>query len=49
MKHNWFTFLFRLIIVGVFVSLLLTSCSTPKYARDCKGVRHTKQKGGFYL
>lgn len=29
------------------VVLLMTSCAATK--RDCQGVKHYKQKGGFYM
>ena len=29
------------------IMFVLSSCAATK--RDCNGVRHTKQKGGFYL
>lgn len=33
--------------LAVMVISMFASCSATK--RDCQGVRHTKQKGGFYL
>lgn len=42
------------VISDLFIFILLisflvacTSCAT--YKKDCRGVRHEKQKGGFYL
>jgi len=35
------------VIIFILAIVLLTSCSTTR--RDCQGVKHTKQKGGFYL
>lgn len=36
-----------LIAVVIALIISLSSCATTK--RDCQGVKHTKQKGGFYL
>lgn len=47
MRYNYLTLLFRLLIIGTLLFTILSSCSTTK--RDCRGVKHTKQKGGFYL
>ena len=37
----------RIIIIACILSLLFASCSVTK--RDCRGVKHYKQSGGFYL
>lgn len=37
------------ILFAVAIVIALMSCSTPRTMKDCKGVRHTKQAGGFYL
>ncbi len=42
MKRTW---LFLMAIVVVVFTL--SSCAATK--RDCQGVKHYKQKGGFYL
>lgn len=39
-------FLFTLAIVAV-IAAAFSSCAATK--RDCRGVKHTKQPGGFYL
>jgi hypothetical protein len=36
-----------IIAIGAFVALTFSSCAASK--RDCQGVRHYKQKGGFYM
>jgi len=33
--------------VAAVVLFMLSSCSASK--RDCRGVKHYKQKGGFYM
>jgi len=33
----------------VFISLIIAFSSCATYKKDCRGVRHEKQKGGFYL
>jgi hypothetical protein len=35
------------IALGAFVVITHSSCAASK--RDCQGVRHYKQKGGFYM
>lgn len=39
------------LIVLVICAVLFTSCRSAMtfHKKDCNGVRHTKQKGGFYL
>lgn len=39
-------FLFVLAVIAV-VAVSFSSCAATK--RDCRGVKHTKQPGGFYL
>ncbi len=37
-----------ILLISVFTaSIILPSCASTK--RDCQGVKHIKQKGGFYL
>ncbi len=35
------------VAMGAFMVSVFSSCAASK--RDCQGVRHYKQKGGFYL
>ncbi|MET0635966.1 MAG: hypothetical protein ABWZ25_08045 [Chitinophagaceae bacterium] len=35
------------LMTGLVIATTFTSCSATK--KDCQGVRHTKQKGGFYM
>ena len=35
------------LMAGLVMMTVFVSCSATK--KDCQGVRHTKQKGGFYL
>jgi hypothetical protein len=39
--------LFLCLALIVTVMFVLSACAATK--RDCNGVRHVKQKGGFYL
>jgi hypothetical protein len=32
---------------GALVTCMMSSCAATK--RDCQGVKHYKQKGGFYM
>lgn len=41
---GWYILLFALLTA---LALCTSSCSTVK--KDCRGVKHYKQKGGFYL
>lgn len=38
---------FLFISLGAIMVSVFSSCAASK--RDCQGVRHYKQKGGFYL
>ncbi len=38
---------FLFIALGAIMVSVFSSCAASK--RDCQGVRHYKQKGGFYL
>jgi hypothetical protein len=38
---------FVCLLAGAVMTCLLSSCAATK--RDCNGVKHVKQKGGFYL
>lgn len=37
------------LLVIIYLIIACTSCATQRYKKDCQGVRHEKQKGGFYL
>ena len=37
------------ILMIVFTALIMSFSSCATYKKDCRGVRHEKQKGGFYL
>jgi len=36
-----------ILIAGSVMAMTMTSCAATK--RDCQGVKHYKQKGGFYM
>jgi hypothetical protein len=38
---------FLSLVLAATVAFMFSSCAATK--RDCQGVKHTKQKGGFYL
>jgi len=42
---SWIKMIAAIAIVAALMAL--TSCASTK--KDCKGVKHYKQKGGFYL
>lgn len=35
------------LVTGIIAMSLLSSCAATK--RDCRGVKHYKQSGGFYM
>jgi hypothetical protein len=35
------------LVTGIVMLSMLSSCAATK--RDCQGVKHYKQKGGFYM
>jgi hypothetical protein len=39
--------LFLCFVLGAMAMTTFSSCASTK--RDCQGVKHTKQKGGFYM
>lgn len=39
-----------LLSVSILILMILfTSCATSRVKKDCQGIKHTRQKGGFYL
>lgn len=38
-----------IIVLAIIVVIAFTACAAPMHKRDCRGLKHTKQKGGFYL
>lgn len=53
-KARWEDYMSLILTIVVIVAFFvfcgsISSCSTPKQMKDCRGIKHTKQSGGFYL